>query len=171
MTDSKTRWEVFEDWLYDQHTKNGMTQFTQESYRKDTGRTSAEASGDIQAYLAAQRKRPQKKKLEDGTMINVGGSETLFVLHREPGTRTSVAVWLIEVRTADARLIGKSFGDDVRRRARRAFRPDLLRIAERNKRAAKQVEAQIEATLDHAIAILDLAAQGVMPSGEDEDES
>jgi hypothetical protein len=139
-----TRWERLEAWLFDQDLQNG--EFTAVEYAAAQGFEVEEATRDIQGYLSAQRVRR--------------GSQTLFVLRRVPGTRTTSSRWHVGVSVKDARAIGTGFSDDVARRALRAFEPDLLRLAERNPRAKRQVEAQVRATIGHAVEILALASQG-----------
>lgn len=147
-----TRWERLEAYLFD-HEKEG-SDFGVEEYVAEMGFDEvAEGTGDIQAYLDAQRRRDSK---------------TLYVLRRVPGTRTRSARWAVGVRSRDARLIGAGFYDDVRRRVQRAFMPDILRIRTINPRAARRVETQINAIVDGAMKVLAAAAQG-MDRNDDDD--
>jgi hypothetical protein len=144
---SGTRWERVQDYLFTRQEGEGKlgvtSEFTAAEYADDQGLDTTEATADIQAHLGAQRRK---------------GATTLFVLRRKEGTRTGKTIWLAGVRTIDAKRLGKALTDDVRVKVLRAFRPDLLRLAARNPRAAKHAEAQVEAVVDHALAIFELAA-------------
>ena len=157
------RWERLEEYLYEQHDRNPRFTFTSRDYAAEVGLDAEEASSDIQAYLNAQRIRPYQASKASAPK---GGAKTLFVLHRRPGTRTSSAVWTAGVRTENAISIGAGLTDDVKRRIMRAFRPDLLHIADRNPRAARRIEAQLGATIDHAIGILEVATRGGFDDGD-----
>ena len=143
-----SRWERLEEYLYDKDDSS----FSVYEYMDDTGLDAYDARMDIQSYLRAQR----------GSR-----SKTLYVLRRLPGTRTTNARWSAGVRTKDARHIGKALADDTKRRVMRAFQPDLIRLGMLNKRAKRQVEAQISAVIDGAMAILAAAAEGMQ---RDDDE-
>lgn len=145
-----TRWERLELYLFD-HDKQG-TEFTTYEYVKATGLPSlSDGSLDVQGYLAAQRGKE---------------SRTLFVLHRVPGTRTSNTRWAVGVKSKDARDIGKALVDDTKRRVHRAFMPDLVRLKVKNPKAARLVEAQLDAVVEHAVHILAVAAEGMQSDEE-----
>jgi hypothetical protein len=144
------RWERLEEYLFD-HEKEG-SDFSAVEYANSKGFDTEEASADLQAYLREQRRSSE--------------SNTLYVLRRVPGTRTNAARWAVGVRTKDQLLIGKAFYDDVRRKAKRAFEPDLRRIGQINPRAAKRAEDIIDSVLAGAMVVLEKAITGV--GGEDE---
>lgn len=159
-----TRWERLEEYLFD-HDKEGTT-FQVNDYVDEVGLESgAEGSQDIQSYLRAQRTQPRKDK--KGRDIPGTGSKTLYVLHRVPKTRTSTSKWSVGARTKNARLIGRTLADDTQRRVHRAFMPDLIRLRKLNPRAAKQVEAQINAVIGGAMVILAAAAEGMQAEDEE----
>ncbi len=143
MGEPQTRWERLEEYLYD-YDLSGKA-FAARRYAAERGLPMNEASRDIQSHLSAQRS-PKSK--------------TLFVLKREPGRRTRNAIWSVGQRTADVRVLGRGFGDDVRAKFRRAVRPDILRIAQINKRAAKEAERKIDAIADGALKVLEAAVMG-----------
>ena len=170
-----TKWERLEGYLYARQESEGklgvVSEFTVYEYATEQGISIPEASVDIQAYLSQQRRtrktyRRRTKSVQElvdndmNEFVEKKSKETLFVIRRAEGTRTRKAVWLAGVRTRDARLLGRALSDDVRCKVLRAFRPDLLRLADLNPRAAQQAEAQIESVVEHALAILELAAQG-----------
>lgn len=124
----------------------GDVTFTVHEYAAWTEISTAEASANITSFLRSQR-RP--------------GSTLTHTLHRKEDTRTTSAVWVGGVKTSDARSIGKATSSDFKRRIDRAFAPDLRRIAEKNPRAARQVSAQLTATLDGLVAMLDAALTGM----------
>lgn len=128
-----TVWEQLEAWIIDHDTEEFTNRDIADSLDLPTGVVSAM----IRSYLAAQR-RPN--------------ANTLYVLKREG--RTSNAVWSVGQRTVDARTIGSTLFEDVGVKVRRAFAPDLKRLAERNPRAARYVEAKIEAVITGALAVL-----------------
>jgi hypothetical protein len=139
-----TRWERLEEYLSERELVGG--EFTARKYAKDMEFDQVvEATWDIQAYLNAQRSAK---------------STTEYVLRRRTGTRTCNARWIVGTKSDDARGIGKGLHSDTRRRVQRAFRPDLERIKALNPRAAKLVSAQIDAVIDGALKILEVAAQG-----------
>ena len=148
MTDL-TRWEMLELFLFD-HNKAG-TRLTSREYATDADISPSEASDRIQAYLSAQR-GPKSK--------------TLYVLHRAPNTRTSSAEWLVGIRTKDARDIGTAFQSDVLRKVKRAFEPDLRRLAVLNPRAARLAESQISGVVEGALKVLEAAAKGIAVEAE-----
>ena len=162
MTDI-SRWERLEDYLFTH--KQAGSDFSAAEYAQARGFDIEEASQDIQSYLAAQRARPWKNA--KGEMV--GGSKTLYVLSRKPGTRTRNTRWVVGVRTKNALMIGEGLSSDVRIKVRRAFVPDLQRLRELNPRAATQAERQIEGVMDGALRILDLAARGSYNSSADDD--
>jgi hypothetical protein len=139
-----TRWEKLERYL-SEHKLPGQS-FTSIDYSTATKRTRLDATTDIQAYLDAQRSVEAR---------------TLYVLKREPGTRTSNARWSVGVRTRDARRLGKQFASDVHRQAMRAFKPDLVRLAVLNPHAAKKAESMIESVIDGALKVLEHAVNGI----------
>jgi hypothetical protein len=146
-----TRWERLEGFL-DRNDMAGNT-FMATGYAKAMDfEDVAEATEDIQRYLKAQRSKR---------------SRTRYVLRRVAGTRTGKARWAVGTRTADAQNIGLGLFDDTRAKVKRAFEPDLVRIKALNPRAARRVDAQIDAVLDGAMRILEVAAQGL---GGDEEE-
>lgn len=135
------RWERLEDYLFEYDLAGG--EFTVHDYADHAGLERSEASGDIQSYLSAQR-APK--------------SRTLFVLRRQPGTRTRNAHWAVGVKAKDARMIGKALHSDVRCRVMRAFRPDLVALKAHNPRQAAKVEQRLEAVIDHVLPLMELAA-------------
>jgi hypothetical protein len=149
---TQIRWKRLEEYLVRNNKFN--EEFTAAEYAAKLDMDVPEATDDIQSYLRAQRTGDARD----------GG--TLFVLRRVPGTRTRMARWLVGRNKADARGVGRTFHDDVRARAMRAFRPDLLRIAELNPRQARFVESQIHATIDGALVVLGAAVQGADPDDE-----
>lgn len=134
-----SRWERLEEWLFDNDTKSFTVYELAEAFEI----TTSAASGLIQAYLYAQR-------LPDST--------TLFVLKREG--RTRAASWSVGQRVADARAIGQTLFDDVTVKVKRAYAPDLRRIAERNPRNARYAEAKIDAVMAGALTVLKAAVDG-----------
>ena len=154
-------WERLEQYLYDHNKLH--TDFTVYDYAASEGLDTSLASIHIQAYLNAQRVRPRLDK--DGNPV--GGSGTAYVLRRVEGTRTRNARWAVGTRAKDAKAIGSAFSDDVLARAERAFRPDLLRLAEINPRQAARTRRQVRAVLNGALVVLQEAAQGI---GEDDDD-
>lgn len=137
------RWERLEDYLFEFDLSGNS--FSTKEYAETGGLSGGDASRDVQSYLVAQRaKRPR----------------TLFVLKRETGTRTRTARWSVGQRAADIRVISMSFGDDVKRKFKRATQPDILRIAMVNPRAAKRAETVVEAIADGALKVLDAAVLG-----------
>jgi len=156
------RWERLEEYLYD-HNKQG-TEFTVFDYAESAGITVQDATRDIQSQLRAQR----SAAIRESEGRESRGAEPLFVLRRVAGTRTRRARWAAGARTADARLVGRAFSSDVRAKALRAFKPDLLEIAAKNPRAAAQTEAAITAVIDHGLELIEMAAQGMKLPGDDE---
>ena len=142
-----TFWEQLEAWLIDHDTEH----FTVYDIASSMSISVYEASGLIQAYLAAQR-GPK--------------SNTLYVLKRDG--RTKAAVWSVGQRTADARSVGKTLFEDVSVKVLRAFDPDLERLAQRNPRAAKYARAKITMVTGHALAILAASVDVMFPEDEDE---
>jgi hypothetical protein len=126
-----------------------------------------DASIAIQAYLREQRKRPRVLK-SGGT---TGGSRAKFVLHRDPGTRTSAALWRISVNTQEARNIGSAMGDDVKHRLVAAIVPELQRMSALNPRLARLTRRQIEAAVDYALPLFEMALQGMTLPQADEQPS
>lgn len=134
-----SRWERLEEWLFDHDT----SRFTVYELAASLAISTGAASGLIQAYLHAQR-------LPDST--------TLYVLKREGRTRS--ATWSVGQRVVDARAIGQTLFEDVSVKVKRAFAPDLKRIAERNPRTARYAEAKIDAVLAGALTVLKAAVDG-----------
>jgi hypothetical protein len=130
------RWEKMEAWLFDNY-EDRPGQFSSRDLAASLDVDNQEASRMIQAYLDAQRR---------------SNASTLYVLKREG--RTTKAVWSIGQRTADARVIGRTLFEDVDVKVRRAFARDLDHLAERNPRAAKYVEAKLQAVVDGALVVL-----------------
>jgi hypothetical protein len=130
------RWEKMEAWLFDNY-EDRPGAFTSRELAAALDVDNQEASRMIQAYLDAQRR------------LN---ASTLYVLKREG--RTSKAVWSIGQRTGDARVIGRTLFEDVDVKVKRAFSHDLDRLAQRNPRAAKYVEAKLQAVVDGALVVL-----------------
>lgn len=136
-----TRWERLEEWLFD----HDLERFTVQELAASKDIATAHASLLIQAYLDAQRS---------------SDASTLYVLKREG--RTSAAVWSVGQRTADARIIGGTLFEDVSVKVKRAFAPDLRRLAERNPRAARFAEQKIEAVMDGALKVLAASVDGML---------
>jgi len=141
-----TRWEQLQTYLFGNHIIGGT--FTSRDYAAATGIAPWQASDHIQAFLAEQR-RPESK--------------ALYVLKREPGTRTASTQWSVGHRTKDLQAIGVGFTDDVRNRFMHAIGPDMQRIAVLNPHAAKRAEATIHAVVDGALVVLDHAIRGIEP--------
>lgn len=153
LTETKTilenalpRWLKLEEWLFSYAATGGR--FTSRSYAAAAGISGEEASQRIQCYLEAQR-RPN--------------SRTLYVLKREPGTRTSKAVWSVGERTADVRAIGLAYFDDTVRRFTRAVERDLERVAEITPQTRRRVTAMVESTFSAVSVILANAVNGATP--------
>ena len=138
------RHERLEEYLFD-HDKDG-SDFSAVEYADAVDIDGADASADIQAYLVAQR----------GVR-----ADTLYVLYRKPGTRTTSARWMVGTKAADARRIGKALTDDTKHRVMEAFAPDLHRIAKLNPQAARRTAAQISGVMDGVLKVLEAAAQGI----------
>lgn len=142
-----TRWEALEAWIFD----NGEQAFTARGLAASAGISRTKATETIQAYLDAQRRE---------------NSNTLYVLKREG--RTSSSVWSIGHRTADAKVIGGTLFEDVAVKVRRAFKPDLERLAAKNPRAARYAEQKIAAVVDGALVVLASAVDAMIEEEEDE---
>ncbi len=127
------RWEQMEEWLFDHEVGT----FTSQQLAADAGIKRAEASRWISAYLDAQRSKT---------------AATLYVLKREG--RTAKAIWSVGERTTDARIINGTLFEDVKVKVRKAWEPDLNRLATRNPRAARYVEAKLGAVIDGALVVL-----------------
>lgn len=135
------RWERLEDYLFTFKTYGGNFSAVEYAKAQEFSAVS-EATGDIQSYLHAQRT----------------GGKTLYVLKREPGTRTRNARWAVgmkQEKAADRRKLSRTFANDVRRRVTRALAPDLLAIARVNPAQAKAAEKQISAIVDGALVVLE----------------
>jgi hypothetical protein len=130
---TQTQWEQLEAWIFDREEEP----FTAHMLAADFQWPVEQATILIQAYLDAQR-RPN--------------SNTLYVLKREGRTRN--AVWSVGHRTADAKVIGGILFEDVAVKVKRAFEPDMKRLAEKNPRAAKYAEQKIAAVIDGALVVL-----------------
>lgn len=141
-----TRWEAVEAWIFD----NGEGAFTATEMAASLGVPVARATESIQAYLDAQRRE---------------NSNTLYVLKRHG--RTTASVWSVGHRTADARVIGGTLFEDVAVKVRRAFKPDLERLAEKNPRAARYAEQKIAAVVDGALVVLASAVDAMIEEDED----
>src|SRR5215467_14772084 len=122
-----SKWELLEEWILD----IDITRFTVFDIAEAFEIEVPEASGLIQGYLRAQRQ---------------DGSNTLYVLKREGRTRS--AVWSVGQRQMDARIIGGTLFEDVAVKVRRAFAPDLRRLAAKNPKAAKYAEQKIVSVVD-----------------------
>jgi hypothetical protein len=149
------RWERLEQFLVEKFENGG--EFTQAEYASALGLPGREATADIRAYLDEQRKPNDP---ETGRPR----SRALFLIHRQPGTRTSLSVWDVTAKhyAADALLVGQAFVSDTRCRFERAVELDLKRIAIKNPRAAKRVRRQIGAIAEGALVMLDAAVQGAL---------
>jgi hypothetical protein len=149
------RWERLETFLNDKFDNGGH--FTQAEYVHATGLPGREATADIRAYLEEQRKPNDPE-------TGWPRSRALFLIHRQPDTRTSLAVWNVTAKhyAADALLIGQQFLSDTKCRFELAVKPDLDRIAAKNPRAAKRVRRQIGAIAEGALVMLDAAVQGAL---------
>lgn len=128
-----TRWERLEAWIFDHEAE----EFTNLDVAKGLGITPQNASLLIRSYTTAQRS-PE--------------SRTLYVLKRNG--RTSAAIWSVGQRTEDAHMICGTLFEDVSVKVHRAFKPDLQRLEARNPRAARYVEAKLEAVIDGALKVL-----------------
>lgn len=141
-----TRWEALEAWIFDREEQPFIAAELAAAWRI----TSEKATETIQAYLDAQR-RPN--------------SNTLYVLKRVGRTRS--AVWSVGHRTADAKIIGGVLFEDVAVKVKRAFKPDLHRLAAKNPRAARYAEQKIAAVIDGALVVL----AGAVDTMIDEDDT
>ena len=142
-----TKWEQLEEWFYESMPTGGR--FTNADVLARFGLESGrEATLMIQSHLRAQRS-PRVR--------------TLFVLRRHG--RTATVVWVVGVRTVDARATSNQFFDDVRHRFVAALAPDLAAIAALNPRAARRCRRIIEAIGEGAIPLLRVAVDGI----EDDD--
>jgi hypothetical protein len=136
-----TKWEEFEEYLFERDLLG--EDFNCAAVAEDWGISTIEASSYIQCYLNAQTRSKSK---------------TLFVLRREPDTRTKTAMWHVGERAFDARGVGGQLASDMKRRISRYTEPTLVRIAEKNPRAltaAKAVGKGIEAAVELLGAMLD----------------
>jgi hypothetical protein len=149
-SDSRSRWERLEEYLYD-HEKAGTT-FSSREYADTEGLDPEEASRDIQRHLEAQRRK---------------GSKTLFLLQRVPGSRTSAAEWMVGARTLHVRHLQAGFFDDTLRKVQRALLPDLRRLREINPRAATRIEEGVEG-LEGAMKVLAVATNSAFDDLDDE---
>jgi hypothetical protein len=140
-----TKWEALEAWIFDR----GEEPFTSQILATSVGITNVQASAAIQAYLDAQRREH---------------SNTLYVLKREG--RTTQSVWTVGHRTADAKVIGGTLFEDVAVKVRRAFKPDLERLAAKNPRAARYAEQKIAAVVDGALVVLAGAVDAMIEDDE-----
>jgi hypothetical protein len=140
-----TKWEAVEAWIFD----NGERAFTARELAASTGISTYRATVAIQAYLDAQRRE---------------NSNTLYVLKREG--RTTASVWSVGHRTVDAKVIGGTLFDDVAVKVRRAFKPDLERLAAKNPRAARYAEQKIAAVVDGALVVLASAVDAMIEDDE-----
>ena len=146
MSKITTRWEALEAWIFD----NGEQAFTARGLAAAIQISVPKATDAIQAYLDAQRRE---------------NSNTLYVLKREG--RTTSAVWSVGHRTADAKVIGGTLFEDVAVKVRRAFRPDLERLAEKNPRAARYAEQKIAAVVDGALVVLASAVDAMIEESDE----
>jgi hypothetical protein len=146
-----TLWQELETWLFDMYDEHGPKfRFTSHTIQDDLKVSGYDASTLIQSYLEAQR-RPD--------------SETLFVLKREG--RTSAAIWSMGIRTADARAMGNTLYRDITVKVKRAYAPDMKRLAMRNPKAAKFVNQKIDHMVPHALALI---AESLDSYFDDDDE-
>lgn len=141
-------WRVLEEWIVETYGFGGS--FTNRDVAEGLDITNAQASMLIQSHLDAQR---------------AAEPLTMYVLHRDG--RTSAAVWTAGISTADARAVSQQFVNDVQRTVRRAFAPDLLRIAALNPRAARRCEAWIDAVAVNAMQVLSIAVGIELESGDE----
>ncbi len=140
------RWERLEEWILD----NNIETFTSHDLARSLQVTKARASEMIQAHLYAQRSAKV-------------GDDLLYVLKRSD--RTSNAVWSVGVRVADAKAIETTYYADIKRKWERAVAPDLQRLAAKNPRAARHVQATLDAVIEGAFRIM-AAALSVDDSDE-----
>lgn len=139
------RWERLELWLFD----NSVDSFSAGRLGKALGMSTQEASAHISAYQVAQRGKR---------------AATLYVLKRRG--RTSGAVWSVGERTLDARAIGQTLFEDVHVKVKKAFQPDLERLAKRNPRAARYCEQKIDAVVNGALVVLASAVDVLLEDDE-----
>src|SRR5262245_61962410 len=142
-----TRWEQLEEWLYETRPLGGR--FTQEEVAERFDVTGRAATAYIRAHLDAQRSIR---------------SRTLYLIHREG--RTSKAIWIVGVRSADARALSHQYFDDVRQRFLIAVEPDLVRIGALNPRARRKCEAIVAAVGEGAMRLLQVAVDGIDVDGD-----
>lgn len=133
------RWRRMEEWL----TLREPGEFNARQLALDLGIDTPEASGLISAYVGRQR-NPH--------------ADTLYVLKREG--RTTAAVWSVGHRRKDANTMRYMLFDDVLVKVRRAFEPDMRRLAALNPRQAQYVEEKIEVVTEGAMKVLASAVDG-----------
>jgi hypothetical protein len=148
-------WLTLETWLV--NAKNPGETFTSWEYANAIGIDGSEASRHIQDYQRKQRLQDRFNKKGE----RIGGSDTLYVLRRIPGTRTLGAKWTFGYRTTDMDKISQTWATDLRYRFMQAVAPDLHRIAAINPRAAKKAENTIETILDGALKVLSGTIKGL----------
>lgn len=143
-----TKWEQLEEWFYESMPNGGK--FENADVIDRLGLSSGrEATLYIQSHLRAQRAIQPR---------------TLFVIHRDG--RTSRAVWIVGVRTVDARGTSHQFFDDVQHRFVHALAPDLTQIAKLNPRAGRKCRQIIEAVGEGAMRLLQVAVDGIDADGD-----
>lgn len=141
------RWEILEQWIFDTIPMGGT--FTNIDIAVGLHITTRAATNYIQAYL-------DKQCSPDGS--------TLYVIHRSG--RTKNTVWVVGMRTADARGTSHQYFSDVQRRWTRAVEPTLIEIGKKNPRARRRCERIVEAVSESAMKMLQVAVDGL----DDDDE-
>jgi hypothetical protein len=136
-------WQDLEDYLFDYHEDG--SEFSNREYADATGIDNLEASAHIQSYLSAQRS-PK--------------GNTLYVLHRREGTRTSNSRWLVGEKKFNANMVGRAYASDVVCQFVRAVEKDLARMGSVNPRVRRYVSGQIRSIMDGALVVLQAAVEG-----------
>jgi len=123
-----TQWEELETYLT-QHQLIGQ-EFNSYDVAHTLRVVPYRATCLIQAYLVAQR-APK--------------SRTLYVLHRQGRTRSSM--WRVGARTRDVRELTRQCMDDITVKVMDALTPDLRRMGALNPRLAQTTEAMVQVFL------------------------
>lgn len=136
------RWQILERWI----DQNNLRSFSVYDVAREMRIDTTAGSSLINAYTIAQRGRKARTK---------------YTLRRTGRTRS--ATWHVAKVGADAREIGLTFYDDVNTTARRAFEPDLKRLAALDPSTAQACEQMIDAVISGAITVLRVAVGNAKP--------
>jgi hypothetical protein len=150
-----TRAQCIDIWMHGKYHREvdagRKATFTVHEYAEDRGISVEEASGDIQAYQAAQRGPNSRRTI-------------FYVLTRVIGTRTANAQWRILSKVKDANLISMADVDDAINRIDIATIKDLTAIAEKSPRSRRP--ERISRLMHAAAEVMKLAAQGINDDDE-----